>query len=144
MLAAIILGGLFVWNIGSVLVAPSNHSISPPPASLHAEIVEFPSASGATIHGWFIPRQPGRGAVALLHGVHADWWTTVARAEFLTRAGYSVLLFDFQGHGESLAKQITSVSYPATLHEGVGYWLSRQKRFAKVFCREGRLDRISR
>ena len=107
LLAGILLGGIFVWNIGSVLVAPSNHAISQPPASLHVENVEFPSASGATIHGWFVAGQPGKGALVLLHGVHADRVTTVARAEFLSRAGYAVLLFDFQGHGESLANHIT-------------------------------------
>jgi uncharacterized protein len=106
-LAAIILGVLFVWNIGGVLIAPTNHPIGNPPASLHVEKVEFPSASGATIHGWFVAGQPGQGAVVLLHGVHADRRTTVARAEFLSRAGYAVLLFDFQGHGESLGRQIT-------------------------------------
>lgn len=107
LLAAIILGGLFVWNMGAVLVAPTNHPIGHPPASLHVQNVEFPSASGATIHGWFVAGEPARGGVVLMHGVHADRMTLVARAEFLSRAGYSVLLFDFQGHGESQGKQIT-------------------------------------
>ncbi len=107
LIAAILLGGLFVWNLGGVLVAPANHPVGPPPAGLHVENVAFPSASGTTIHGWFVAGQPGRGAVVLMHGVHADRRTTAARAEFLSRAGYAVLLFDFQGHGESLAKRIT-------------------------------------
>ena len=107
LVAAIILGILFVWNMGAVLVAPSNHPIGHPPASLHVQNVEFASASGATIHGWFVVGTPGRGALVLMHGVHADRTTLVPRAEFLSHAGYSVLLFDFQGHGESLGKQIT-------------------------------------
>jgi hypothetical protein len=106
-LAAAILGVLFVWNIGSVLVAPANRPIGNPPPNLHAQSVEFPSASGATIHGWLVAGQPGRGTVILMHGVHANRLSLVARAEFLSRAGYAVLLFDFQGHGESIAKTIT-------------------------------------
>ena len=105
--AAIILGVIFVWSMGSILVAPSNRPIGNPPASLHAQSVEFSSASGTTIHGWRVAGQPGKGVVILMHGVHANRLSLVARAEFLSRAGYSVLLFDFQGHGESTAKTIT-------------------------------------
>ncbi len=107
LISGIILGVFFVWNMGAVLVAPSNHPIGHPPASLHVQNVEFPSASGATIHGWFVAGTPGQGAVVLMHGVHADRTTLVPRAEFLSHAGYAVLLFDFQGHGESQGKQIT-------------------------------------
>ena len=105
--AAMTLGAIFVWNIGSVLIAPANHPIGRPPGKLQAEDVAFPSASGAMIHGWFVPGQPGRGAVVLMHGIHADRRSLVARAEFLARAGYAMLLFDFQAHGESIGRQIT-------------------------------------
>ena len=124
-LAAILLGGIFVWNIGGVLVAPTNHPIGLPPAGLRAQAVEFPSASGARIHGWFVAGLPGSGAVVLMHGVHADRRTLVARAEFLSRAGYAVLLFDFQGHGESIGKTIT-----------FGFWESRDATAAVNFIRE--------
>ncbi len=107
LLGALLLGGVFVWSIGALLVSPANHPVGPPPASLRVENVAFSSGSGATIHGWFVAGQPGKGAIVLLHGVHADRTTTVARAEFLSRAGYSVLLFDFQGHGESIGRTIT-------------------------------------
>ena len=107
LLAAGILGFLFVWCMGGVLVAPANHPISLPPASLQVQNVAFHSASGASIHGWFAPGVPGRGAVVLMHGVHADRTTLVPRATFLARAGFAVLLFDFQAHGESPGKQIT-------------------------------------
>jgi alpha-beta hydrolase superfamily lysophospholipase len=107
LLAGIVLGAIFIWHIGSTMVLPSNHPVGYPPVGLHAENVEFPSASGATIHGWFISGETNHGAVILMHGVHGDRKSLVARAEFLSRAGYSVLLFDFQAHGESIGKQIT-------------------------------------
>ena len=67
-LTLFLLGSFLVWNIGSVLMAPANHPIGAPPASLHAEPVEFPSASGAQLHGWRIAGQPGKGVVVLLTG----------------------------------------------------------------------------
>jgi alpha-beta hydrolase superfamily lysophospholipase len=106
-LSGVILAAIFIWGAGSVLVLPANHPIGNPPADLHVENVTFPSASGATIHGWFVAGRPGKGAIALMHGVHGNRISLVARAEFLSRAGYSVLLFDFQAHGESPGKQIT-------------------------------------
>jgi pimeloyl-ACP methyl ester carboxylesterase len=107
LLALAILGAFVVWQIGGALVAPANHPIGGAPADLPVENVEFASASGAAIHGWFVPGHSGRGALVLMHGVHADRTTLVTRARFLSRAGYSVLLFDFQGHGESPGKYIT-------------------------------------
>lgn len=106
-LAALALGVIFVWCAGSILMAPANHPIGRPPADLHAENVEFPSASGATVHGWFVAGTPGKGAVVLMHGVHADRMGLIPRAEFLARAGYAVLLFDFQAHGATPGQQIT-------------------------------------
>ena len=107
LLVAVILGVTLVWCVGGVLVLPANHSIENPPTDLHAENVTFPSASGAIVHGWFVPGEPGHGVVMLLHGVHANRTVMLSRAELLSRAGYAVLLFDFQAHGESLGKQIT-------------------------------------
>jgi alpha-beta hydrolase superfamily lysophospholipase len=105
--SAAILGVIFVWNIGSVLVAPSNCPIGNPPAGLPAQPVVFSSASGATLHGWLVAGQPGKGVVILMHGVHANRLALTTRAQFLSQAGYSVLLFDFQGHGESTGTNIT-------------------------------------
>lgn len=107
LMAVGLLGVIFIWNIGSVLVSPSNHPVADPPPGFSWQSVEFASQSGATIHGWFLPGKPGWGAVVLMHGVHADRRTMLARAEFLSKSGFAVLLFDFQGHGESLGRQIT-------------------------------------
>lgn len=42
-----------------------------------------------------------------MHGVRANRLSMLDRARFLSHAGYSVLLFDFQAHGETLGKHIT-------------------------------------
>jgi fermentation-respiration switch protein FrsA (DUF1100 family) len=42
-----------------------------------------------------------------MHGVRASRLDMLDRARFLSRAGYSILVFDFQAHGESTGQQIT-------------------------------------
>jgi alpha-beta hydrolase superfamily lysophospholipase len=100
--------GLFAWHEGSVLIAPSNCKIGPPPANLPVESVQFPSSSGATAHGWLVSGKPGKGVIILMHGIRANRLQMMGLAPFLFHAGYSVLLFDFQAHGESLGKHITA------------------------------------
>jgi len=99
---------LFAWHEGSVLVAPSNREIGKPPLDLPVQAVQFQSSSGAMVHGWLLSGQPGKGVVILMHGIRGNRWELVNHARFLFHAGYSVLLFDFQAHGESIGKHITA------------------------------------
>jgi uncharacterized protein len=55
-----------------------------------------------------IPGRPGGGVVVLLHGIRANRLQMMGLVPFLHRAGYSVLAFDFQAHGESAGKHITA------------------------------------
>ncbi|WP_256367039.1 alpha/beta hydrolase [Acidisphaera sp. L21] len=88
--------------------APAPATIGPPPADLvGAETVEIPSASGSRLHGWWVPITNSQGTVVLMHGVRANRLEMVARAHVLHDHGYSVLLFDFQAHGESPGRRIT-------------------------------------
>ncbi|HEY3567424.1 MAG TPA: alpha/beta fold hydrolase [Thermoanaerobaculia bacterium] len=112
LIALILLGGLlaglgFLLYAGHALAAPQPAVIGPPPPDLHAEAVEIPSASGSRLRGWLC-RMPGsRGVVILMHGVRANRLSMVRRARLFRDHGYSVLLFDFQAHGESPGEHIT-------------------------------------
>jgi fermentation-respiration switch protein FrsA (DUF1100 family) len=101
--------GLFAGGlaVGHLLSRPAPAAVGVAPADLNAEIVAFPSGSGATIRGWFIAGRPGSGAVVLMHGVRGNRSPMAPRARMLRDAGYSVLLFDFQAHGESAGSRIT-------------------------------------
>ena len=112
------------WIFGSVYSAPCNHPVALP-KDLPVEQVAFSSASGATIHGWLVTSQTNRGVVILQHGIHADKSTLVARAKLFSENGYSVLMFDFQAHGESIGKQIT-----------FGYLESRDSQAAVEFVKK--------
>src|SRR5262249_4298178 len=92
---------------GLMLSAPAQTLLGSPSSDLDAEAIAFPSASGATIRGWFIAGRPGGGAVVLMHGLHGNRSHMVRRARMLKAQGYAVLLFDFQAHGESMGSRIT-------------------------------------
>lgn len=106
-LALVLVCGLGAsWVVGGVLCAPRNHPVVAP-ADLAVEPVTFPSKSGATIHGWLLGAETNRAVIILQHGIHGSRKELIERARFLSDAGYAVLMFDFQGHGESIGSHIT-------------------------------------
>jgi uncharacterized protein len=120
----VLVGGLIAsWAVGGSLCASCNHSVAAP-ADLTVESVTFPSKSGATIHGWLLGAETNRAVVILQHGIHGSRMELVARARFLSEAGYAVLMFDFQGHGESISSHIT-----------FGYLESRDSQAAVAFAK---------
>ena len=103
--ALIFLGTVFYF--GTVLADPVPESVGPIPKYPPLDRVSFASESGSTLHGWFGRREEQAGGIVLLHGIRANRNSMLGRARFLYDAGYSVLLFDFQAHGESVGEQIT-------------------------------------
>ena len=99
--AAVVLGA------GELLSRPAPRTVGAPPADFPARQVLIGDATGPVVAGWFMPGQPGRGVVLLLHGVRADRTQMLARARFLHRAGYASLLVDLPAHGESAGERIT-------------------------------------
>ena len=122
LLALLVLAG--VYAAGSIETAPAQVSIGAPPPDLPAEAVSFGSASGSRIQGWFVPGEPNRGAIVLMHGVRANRLQMLERAQLFHARGFAVLLFDFQAHGESPGQAIT-----------FGYLESRDARAAFDFLR---------
>jgi fermentation-respiration switch protein FrsA (DUF1100 family) len=74
---------------------------------LLASTVRIPTSESDFIVGWIIRGEARLGAVLLLHGVRANRLEMLERAKFLARAGYSVLLIDLPGHGESSGEKIS-------------------------------------
>jgi fermentation-respiration switch protein FrsA (DUF1100 family) len=103
-------------RIGPVAVATLVASFAPRSApgpvlaslarDLAARPVELRSGR-STLRGELVRGRRGAGAVILLHGVGASRLDMAGRARFLAEAGYSVLLVDFRGHGESSAARST-------------------------------------
>jgi uncharacterized protein len=95
------------FAIGWALATPVQISVGKAPSDLGAEAVEFKSDSGTIVKGWWCPTVNSRGVVLLLPGIRANRLSMVDRARFLRRAGYSVLLIDFQATGETKGDHIT-------------------------------------
>jgi uncharacterized protein len=93
------------WLLGSALVRPVNHRV-PLPAGLPAQVVAIPGA-GYAIAGWWLDRGDSSPVVLLLHSIRADRSSMLSRARLLSDHGFSVLLIDLQGHGETPGAAIT-------------------------------------
>src|SRR5216684_2195098 len=97
-IAAVLVAGT-TWMLGSKLVSPANHRV-PLPAGFSAQTVSIPGV-GHSIAGWWVDKGEDSPVVLLLHAVRADRSTMVSRAQLLIKHGFSVLLIDLQGHGET-------------------------------------------
>ena len=104
---AAVAGAAIAWVLGFALSAPAPRAICAPPLGLGAEPCEFASGSGSAIRCWIASGRPNGGAVVLAHSVRSNRLEMVGRARFLHAAGYAVLLFDAQAHGESPGDRIT-------------------------------------
>lgn len=120
---AFLLGAGAIFGAGEYLSAPVRQSAGDPPPELFASPVLIPNGTG-NVAGW-VARGAGSGAVLLLHGVRADRRQMLARAEFLNRAGYTVLLIDLPSHGESAGQRITFGAHEAQGVRVALDWLRR-------------------
>ena len=97
-----------IYSIGTFLTKSHPTNIGSISNDLkHTRAVSFPSKSGSKLSGWLLEAKQGKGGILLLHGVRSNRLQMLSRARFLQKAGYDVLLFDFQAHGESTGEQIT-------------------------------------
>jgi len=94
-------------GVGAYLSAAVHSAVGEAPPDLHASTVRIPTPPTGIVSGWLVRGQPGRGAVLLIHGARGSRLDMLERARFLERAGFSVLLIDLPGHGESSGNKIT-------------------------------------
>ena len=94
-------GGAFDWHVGTMLIARKPQKSLVAPADLPVERVVLDQADAPELVGWVANRKGSCGAIVLLHGRGASRLSLVQRASLLFDAGYSVVLFDLSGHGES-------------------------------------------
>lgn len=96
-----------IWIAGWALSRPVQNPIGAPPADLAAKVVEITTERGAVVKAWWCPQPGANATVLLLPGIRANRLSMMGRARFLRRAGYSVLLLDFEGTGETQGAHIT-------------------------------------
>jgi len=110
--AVLLILGFFFWNTGCMerlfyypQRGPTPISLAPP----GAEAVDFTSADGTKLHGWFIPatgaltpeQRREHATVLHVHGNAGNILSHVYFTEHLPPAGLNVFIFDFRGYGQS-------------------------------------------
>jgi uncharacterized protein len=103
----LVMGGLASWFTGSALVAPANRIVGLPPSDLPAIPIKLNSESGSNLATWYIPQQDSTATIILAHPLRGDRRTMVERARLFFCAGYSIVMADFQAHGESPGEHLT-------------------------------------
>jgi pimeloyl-ACP methyl ester carboxylesterase len=96
-----LLGGIGLWCVGTTLITREPRQALTAPGDLPVERVALDRADAPELVGWVADRKGSCGAIVLLHGRGANRMAMLQRAKMLFDAGYSVILFDLSGHGES-------------------------------------------
>lgn len=65
------------------------------------EDIHLITADGISLHGWFIPAAKPRGTVLFLHGNAGNISHRLDSVQMFHRLGYSTLIFDYRGYGNS-------------------------------------------
>ena len=107
LLIAVCLAVAISWNVASQLIAPKPLYIGKPPTDFPAVAITLDSDSGETVAGWHCHAENSKGVVLLLHGIRESRLRMLDRARFLYHVGYSIVMIDFQSHGESTGETIT-------------------------------------
>ena len=106
LLAAVIGYFSFSYVVADRLTHAERHPIgrAPQVAAATYEDIALRTRDGLTLRGWFFPVRGDRAAI-VIHGRHANRAEYHGRlehiADFLIAQGFSVLLFDLRGHGDS-------------------------------------------
>jgi len=92
----------FAWQLSNLLIIAHREppGAGPDKFSIPFTKVVITTADKQDLHGWWIKGKNGKSLI-LCHGIGAEKSQMVNYASFLYRAGYSVLMFDFRGHGEN-------------------------------------------
>jgi fermentation-respiration switch protein FrsA (DUF1100 family) len=86
---------------------PSRDEPTTPAASgLKFENIDFKSADGTALHGWFIPAknksaQTAKGTVVFSHGNAGSIGHHLGLCTWMVEANYNVIIYDYRGFGKS-------------------------------------------
>ena len=112
--AVIIIVGLLyllvsLYIVNTALVAERNEiEERPEDFGIVYEEVEFSPRDWPelTLRGWWMPVEDAKGTVIRVHGLDGTRDSSLGLSKALVEGGYSVLVFDLRGHGESDVAQM--------------------------------------
>lgn len=110
-------GGLALWLFVSqsnlVFYPEIDRKVASTPASanLQYEDLHLKTSDGIDLHGWYVPAPKPRGTVLFLHGNAGNISHRIDSIEMFHRLGYSTLIFDYRGYGNSSGKPTEQGTY---------------------------------
>jgi len=84
---------------------------TPSQIGLPYEDLHLQTSDGISLHGWYIPAPQPRGTVLFLHGNAGNISHRLDSIEMFHRLGYSTLIFDYRGYGNSGGKPTEQGTY---------------------------------
>lgn len=100
------------------------------------EEVRFAATDGVSLHGWYLPGDPGRPLVLFCHGNAGNISHRLETLRMLRRMGLAVFIFDYRGYGLSEGEPSEAGTYADA--RGALAWL-RQRGWTPprlIYCGE--------
>ncbi len=86
--------------------------MTPRTVGLPYDEVNFTAADGSSLHGWFVPGQPGSPVILFFHGNAGNISHRVDNLRlFHQHLGVSVFIIDYRGYGKSVGKASEKGTY---------------------------------
>ncbi len=96
------------------------------PGKLQVDDVQFTSADGTKLHGWWVPVEGGEGAILFCHGQGGNLSSRVELLQRLKRLNKPILIFDYPGFGHSEGEPTEAGCYAAG--DAAYDWLVQEKK----------------
>ena len=114
--AAYILSTVYLYfNQANMLYLPGlpSRSVSDTPHSigLNYERVQLQASDGINLDAWFVPVDGARGTLLFCHGNAGNISHRLQSIKIFHQLGYSVLIYDYRGYGNSEGKPSESGTY---------------------------------
>lgn len=90
-----------LYYVGTQLTRPTHSRVTKPKTKIPINTIRFMGVGNIQLNGWLAKNSQSTVGVLLMHGNQSNRLSMWSRAEFLYKAGYSVMLFDLRAHGES-------------------------------------------
>ncbi|WP_239253221.1 alpha/beta hydrolase [Candidatus Nitrotoga sp. M5] len=74
---------------------------TPAQVGLSYEDIHLKTSDDISLHGWYVPAAQARGTVLFLHGNAGNISHRLDSMQMFHRLGYSTLIFDYRGYGNS-------------------------------------------
>jgi fermentation-respiration switch protein FrsA (DUF1100 family) len=110
-------GGLSLWLLvfqsNMVFYPEIDRDVAATPAQikLQYEDLHLKTSDGIDLHGWYVPAPEPRGTVLFLHGNAGNISHRLDSIAMFYRLGYSTLIFDYRGYGNSGGKPTEEGTY---------------------------------